>query len=56
MMPDKDSVLQYYKEINDDLNRLGVSTSTEDVTEIVPMLYLRNNDTFYQYICNSNNE
>ncbi|XP_052271632.1 cap-specific mRNA (nucleoside-2'-O-)-methyltransferase 1-like [Dreissena polymorpha] len=51
---DREPVRQYFHEVNLALNKYLVSTSMEDVNEIVPMEYLQNNGPFYEYMCNSN--
>lgn len=51
---DFDPVRHYMHEINLDLNRLMVSTSTQDVCEIVPMDNLESDQCFFNYIYESN--
>ncbi|XP_022331007.2 cap-specific mRNA (nucleoside-2'-O-)-methyltransferase 1-like [Crassostrea virginica] len=51
---DSDPVRQYMHEINLDLNRLGVSSSTQDVRHIVPMDMLHADQSFFNYIYESN--
>lgn len=53
---DSDPVRQYMHEINLDLNRLGVSSSTQDVRHIVPMDMLHADQSFFNYIYESNVE
>ena len=50
-----DTVRQYFHEINLDLNKLLVSTSTEDINEIVPYEVLEEDEQFFTYMFNSNN-
>lgn len=52
----RDIVRTYMYEINGLLNRYGPDSEQDDVLSIVPMNILRGNDSFYQYIRNSNNE
>ncbi|XP_060554064.1 cap-specific mRNA (nucleoside-2'-O-)-methyltransferase 1-like isoform X2 [Ruditapes philippinarum] len=51
---DCEPVRQYFHEINLNLSELLRPTSDEDLTDIVPMSYLQNNEAFYEYICVSN--
>lgn len=55
MMSEMDSVRQYFHEINLDLNKLLVSTSKEDINEIVPYEILEEDEKFFTYMFNSNN-
>lgn len=47
-------VRQYFDEINRDLNKYLISTSKEDITDVVPAEKLTGDDEFYNYICESN--
>lgn len=51
---DSDPVRQYMHEINLDLNRLLVPSSTQDVCHIVPMEELHADECFINYIYESN--
>lgn len=51
---DSDPVRQYMHEVNLDLNQLQVSTSTQDVCEIVPMDDLHADQCFFNYMYESN--
>lgn len=50
----RDTVKEYFQELNHDLNRLLLATSVEDISEIVPLAVLKNDEPFYEYICSSN--
>jgi hypothetical protein len=50
-----DTVRQYFHEINLDLNKLLISTSTDDINEIVPYEVLEEDEQFFTYMFNSNN-
>ncbi|CAG2235351.1 CMTR1 [Mytilus edulis] len=52
---DMDTVRQYFHEINLELNKLLVSTSSQDINEIVPYDILEESEQFFTYMFNSNN-
>lgn len=52
---DMDTVRQYFHEINLELNKLLVSTSSQDINEIVPYDMLEESEQFFTYMFNSNN-
>ncbi|XP_063429042.1 cap-specific mRNA (nucleoside-2'-O-)-methyltransferase 1-like [Mytilus trossulus] len=52
---DMDTVRQYFHEINLELNKLLVSTSSQDINEIVPYDILEESEHFFTYMFNSNN-
>lgn len=54
MRADSDPVREYMHEINLELLDLLRPMSKDDVTEIVPMTYLQNNEAFFEYMCVSN--
>jgi hypothetical protein len=43
-------------EINAMQNKYGVDSEPDDVQSIVPMSILKGNETFYEYIRNSNDQ
>ena len=52
--PDSLPVLEYMRDINQDLCKLLVSTSADDVNELVPFDMIEDDRQFYQYIRDSN--
>ena len=52
----RDIVRAYMYEINTIQNKHQIDSDHMDVRIIVPMNILKGNKTFYEYICNSNNQ